>query len=92
MKINLKARLRNKTFLVSSGVLIVSFVYSLLALLDVVPSVKEQQVTELLSLGVNVLALAGVVVDPTTSGFSDSERAMTYYTACDCRQVTEGEE
>ena len=92
MKINLKARLRNKTFLISAGVLIVSFVYSLLALLDVVPSVKEQQVTELLSLGVNMLALAGVVVDPTTSGFSDSERAMTYYTASDCRQVTEGEE
>ena len=92
MKINLKARLRNKTFLISAGVLIVSFVYSLLALLDVVPSVKEQQVTELLSLGVNMLALAGVVVDPTTNGFNDSERAMTYYTACDCRQVTEGEE
>ena len=92
MKINFKVRLRNKTFLISAGVLIVSFVYSLLALFDVVPSVKEQQITELLSMGVNMFALAGVVVDPTTSGFGDSERAMTYYTEYDCRQETEGEE
>ena len=92
MKINFKARLKNKTFLISAGVLIVSFVYSLLALFDIVPSVGEKQITELLTMAVNMLALAGVVVDPTTNGFNDSERAMTYYTACDCRQVTEGEE
>lgn len=92
MKINFKARLRNKTFLVSASVLLVSFVYSILSLFGVVPSVKEQQVAELLTMVVNMLALAGVVVDPTTSGFNDSERALTYYTPCDCRQVTEGEE
>ncbi len=90
MKINFKARLRNKTFLISAAVLVVSFVYNLLSLFDVVPSVKEQQVTELLTMIVNILALCGVVVDPTTKGFNDSERAMSYYTAHDERELTEG--
>lgn len=90
MKINFKARIRNKTFLISAGVLIVSLVYSLLSLFGVVPSVKEQQITELLTMGVNVLALCGVVVDPTTKGFNDSERAMTYCTPYDERKVTKG--
>lgn len=90
MKINFKARIRNKTFLISAGVLIVSLFYSLLSLFGVVPSVKEQQITELLTMGVNVLALCGVVVDPTTNGFNDSERAMTYCTPYDERKVTKG--
>lgn len=90
MKINFKARLRNKTFLVSAGVLIVSFIYSLLSLFDVVPSVREQQITELFTMGVNLLALCGVVVDPTTKGFNDSDRAMTYCTPCDESKVEEG--
>ena len=83
MKINFKARIKNKTFLISASVLIVSFVYSLMALFDIVPSVNEKQVTELITMAVNVLALAGVIVDPTTKGFNDSDRAMTYYTPYD---------
>ena len=83
MKINFKARLRNKTFLVSASVLVVSFIYSVLSLFDVVPSVNEREVTELVTVAVNLLALVGVVVDPTTKGISDSDRAMTYCTDCD---------
>ena len=90
MKINFKARLRNKTFLISAGVLIVSFIYSLLSLFGVVPSVREQQITELFTMGVNLLALCGVVVDPTTKGFNDSDRAMTYCAPCDESKVEEG--
>jgi phi LC3 family holin len=36
---------------------------------------------ELVGLAVNVLALVGVIVDPTTDGVSDSDRAMLYYSA-----------
>jgi phi LC3 family holin len=32
---------------------------------------------------VNILAFVGVIVDPTTSGVNDSERAMTYFRDCD---------
>lgn len=89
MKINLKARLKNKTFVISSSALIVSFVYGMLSLLGIIPSVSEEQITDLIYMAVNMLALLGVLVDPTTEGLSDSERAMTYCTDRDERFVPE---
>ncbi len=88
--INFKARLKNKTFLISGSVLVVALVYRALAIFDVLPQISENQVLELISMGVNILALVGVVVDPTTEGLSDSQRAMTYFTQNDIRMV-EGE-
>ena len=79
MKINIKARLRNKTFIISMVTLVVSFSYKLLAVADIVPAVSESEILELLGLMVNVFAIAGIIVDPTTKGVSDSDRAMTYY-------------
>lgn len=81
MKINFKARFKNKAFIISAVTLLVSLVYKLLALAEFVPPVSENEVLELLSLCVNMLALMGVVVDPTTQGVSDSDKAMTYYCA-----------
>ncbi len=81
MKINFKARIKNKAFVVGVTTLVVSFLYKLLSALDIVPAVSENEILELLGLAVNVLALVGVVVDPTTEGISDSDRAMQYYSA-----------
>ena len=89
MKLNIKARLKNKTFLISMSVLIVSLVYRVLSLMDVFPSVSESEILELVSMAVSVLALVGVVVDPTTEGINDSERAMTYFTEKDVRWLEE---
>ncbi len=89
MKINIKARLKNKAFLVSSSVLIISFIYGLLSILNIVPRISEEQVTDLVYMAVNMLALLGVVVDPTTAGIGDSERAMTYCTENDVRMTEE---
>lgn len=89
MKINLKARMRNKTFVISSSVLIISFIYGLLSLLGIVPRISEKQITDLVYMAVNILALLGVVVDPTTKGICDSDRALTYYTDSDERMVSE---
>ncbi len=89
MKINIKARLKNKTFLISACTLLVSFVYKLAAIFGFVPTVSELEISELLGVAVNVLAFLGVVVDPTTEGVSDSARAMTYYTELDVRQSEE---
>jgi phi LC3 family holin len=36
---------------------------------------------------VNILAFVGVIVDPTTDGFNDSDRAMLYFTDYDERNV-----
>lgn len=86
MKINLKARLKNKTFSVTFATLIIAFVYQLLSLFEVVPKVSESTIVNLLGMVVNLLAGLGVIVDPTTDGINDSDRAMTYYTENDARE------
>jgi phi LC3 family holin len=77
-KINWKVRFRNKTWLGSFLSLIVGFVYSLLALFDVFPQVTQSLVLQLLNQVLTFLGLVGVIVDPTTAGLGDSERAMGY--------------
>ena len=78
MKINWKVRLRNKTWLVSVLALIVSFAYDLLAMLDVVPPLSEDWLMSLLQTILTLLTALGVVIDPTTDGAADSDRAMGY--------------
>ena len=85
MKINWKARFKNKAFILTFITLIVSFVYQMLALFDVVPAVSEDVLVNVITIIVNILATLGVVLDPTTEGISDSDRAMTYYTDNDAR-------
>lgn len=87
MKINWKARFKNKAFIVTFVTLIVTFVYQVLGILDIVPSVSENDVMNIAMLLVNVLGALGVLVDPTTDGFGDSERALTYFTENDVRNV-----
>lgn len=89
MKINIKARLKNKTFLLTITTLLVTFVYQLLSMFDVVPKVSESTVINLFGMLVNLLAGLGVIVDPTTAGINDSARAMTYYTENDERETGE---
>ncbi len=90
MKINWKERLKNKTFLLSLAGLLVSFIYQLVALLcDKVPDISQNSVIEVIGIVINILALLGVVVDPTTSGISDSARALTYGTEKDVRLTEE---
>lgn len=90
MKLNIKARLHNKTFVVSIGTLVLAFVYQLLSLLDITPKISESTLANLLLIAVNFLSALGVLVDPTTSGFSDSERAMKYFSQSS-QVITDGE-
>ena len=78
MKINWKVRFQNKVWLGSFFSLIVGFVYSLLALFDVFPAVTQNLVVQLLNQVLTFLGLIGVIVDPTTAGLEDSNRAMGY--------------
>lgn len=78
MKINWKVRFKNKIWLGSFLSLIVSFVYSMLGLFDVFPAVTRNNVVEILNQILTFLGLIGVLVDPTTAGLGDSERAMGY--------------
>lgn len=85
MKINWKARLKNKTFLITFFTLVTAFVYQILGLFGIVPSVSEHSIVNGITIVINLLGTLGVLVDPTTDGMSDSERALTYYTDNDVR-------
>ena len=78
MKINWKVRFKNKVWLGSFLSLVIGFIYSLLALFDVFPAVTQNLVVQLLNQVLTFLGLIGVIVDPTTAGVGDSERAMGY--------------
>ena len=78
MKLNWKVRFKNKVWLGSFFSLVVGFIYSLLALFDVFPAVTQNLVVQLLNQVLTFLGLIGVIVDPTTAGLEDSDRAMGY--------------
>ena len=78
MKLNWKVRFKNKVWLGSFLSLVVGFIYSMLALFDVFPAVTQNLVVQLLNQVLTFLGLIGVIVDPTTAGLGDSERAMGY--------------
>ena len=79
-KINWKVRLKNKTFWLTA-------IPSVLILIQAVASVfginidlgdLGNKLLNVVNAAFVVLAVIGVVNDPTTAGVSDSERAMTY--------------
>ena len=78
MRINWKVRFKNKTWLTMFISLIIGFVFNILKMFDVVPSVTQNQVLEIVGQVLTFLGLIGVLVDPTTAGIGDSERAMGY--------------
>lgn len=78
MNINWKLRLQNKTTLTALVMALVALVYQVLGVCGVVPRVAQDQVTTIVSMFINILCLLGIVVDPTTAGIGDSNRALTY--------------
>ena len=80
MNINWKVRLKNKTFwvaLIPAGALLVQQIAALAGVsLDL--STETQGAVEIVNTVFTLLAILGVVVDPTTTGTGDSEQAMTY--------------
>ena len=75
---NWKLRLQNKATLTTLILAIVAFVYQMLGLFGVVPAISQNDVINLIGLVINLLVTLGIVVDPTTSGVTDSAQAMTY--------------
>lgn len=83
MKLNVNVRFRNVWFWIGIGA-------TILAAMGVEPEtfvswpLVWQAIVDLVKnpfqLGCVILAVLGVVIDPTTKGVSDSERALTYKT------------
>lgn len=78
MKINWKVRFKNKAWLTSFISLIVGFIYSMLAMFDVFPNITQNTIMQVINNVLTFLGLIGVLVDPTTAGLYDSNRAMSY--------------
>lgn len=78
MKINWKVRFKNKTWLLSFTALLLTFGYNLLEMFGIVPAVSQQEIMDAVTSVLTILAAVGVIIDPTTKGIGDSEKAMTY--------------
>lgn len=78
MKMNWKVRFKNKTWLSMFISLIVGFIFNMLKMFDIVPVITENMVMNIVGQVLTFLGLIGVLVDPTTAGLSDSNRAMNY--------------
>jgi phi LC3 family holin len=75
---NWKVRFKNKTWLAAFIALIISFVYQVLAMFDIAPVITQDSVIQAANLVLMMLSAMGVLVDPTTTGITDSRRAMSY--------------
>lgn len=80
MKINWKIRLQSKVFVISLLGLIFLLAQQVLAVFGINwdYTVINDQLTQVINTIFLILALVGVVKDPTTEGISDSENAMEY--------------
>lgn len=78
MKINWKVRFKNKAWLATFLGLIIGFVYNILAMFDIYPAITKNAVMQIVGELLTFLGLIGVLVDPTTEGVNDSNRAMAY--------------
>ena len=76
--INWKLRFKNKAIVLPLCVTVIAFIYQILGLLSIVPPVGEDIVTQLVTMIIDILAMVGIIIDPTTNGISDSERALQY--------------
>lgn len=79
MKINWKIRLQHKPFLLVLFSLILLLAQQVAAIFGYdLTSAMSEQLTSILNTVLSILVLMGVVIDPTTRGTKDSERALMY--------------
>lgn len=76
--INWKVRLKNKTFLITFSATCLTFLYTIVGMFGIVPPITQSMVGDVILSIVNILVAIGVVVDPTTTGVSDSHKALLY--------------
>lgn len=78
MRINWKLRFKNKTIFTTLIITTMAFIYQILGILGITPSISEDTATQVVALLINLLAGLGILVDPTTKGTSDSTKALEY--------------
>lgn len=80
MGINWKVRLKNKTFWLAIIPAVLLLVQQIVGLFGVVIDFTplQNQLVTIIGTVFSILAILGIIVDPTTKGVSDSEQALTY--------------
>lgn len=80
MKINWTVRIKNKAFWVTFIPVVLLLVRQIAAVFgfEIDLSAVGDQLVGIVETAFILLALLGIVTDPTTPGVSDSDRAMTY--------------
>lgn len=78
MKINWKVRLQKKSFWVSLIALLLVLANQVAQIFGYDITVYNDQVTAVSETVLSILALLGIIIDPTTKGVSDSQRALSY--------------
>ena len=76
--INWKLRFQNKVTLTAIILGLISLVYTGLDLFGIIPPFPQDKLVTLATMIIDLLVIIGVVVDPTTSGITDSTRALSY--------------
>lgn len=75
---NFKLRMKNKTTLIALITALMGCIYQVLGIIGITAPVTQDSVMQAVMLICNILVGLGVLVDPTTQGIKDSERAMGY--------------
>jgi len=78
MKVNWKLRFSNKVTLTAIVLVAIALIYQVLAIIGVAPQISESQLVQLAGMVINLLAVLGIITDPTTAGMSDSDQALGY--------------
>jgi len=80
MKLNLKVRAKNKVFWVTLIPAILLLVQLVLALFGITFNIEQLQgqIIAIVDVVFVILSTLGIVVDPTTKGIADTDRAMTF--------------
>lgn len=75
---NFKLRFKNKTTLIALIAAIMGCIYQILGIVGITAPITQDSAMQAVTLICNILVGLGVLVDPTTQGIKDSERAMGY--------------
>ena len=80
MKINWTVRIKNKAFWVTIIPAVLLLAQQICAMFGIELNIAgvSNQLVSIVGTVFGILALIGIVNDPTTSGMSDSKQAMTY--------------
>lgn len=93
-KINWKVRLRNKAFWLTIIPALLTVLYAVLNLVGITPAIEKETLVRAVCALFSILSVLGIVIDPTTKGVGDSERALGYEEPYDddAQEETEAEE